>query len=157
MASEIYGNIDLLGLAAAKKLDLILKRDVAPEVEKILKKNIQKRIYDSYTPKPNGWVNKTTYHRRYSLLDSFVCISEGQNEITITTVADPDTPVVKGSVFTPYEEGSFLKMLGLRSKKARGIWFTGFPRPVVNFAEEEISRSSSVSRAIQRGIKREFN
>lgn len=162
MADHYYGNWEQLTAGAERAIGRILKNEVAEEVEKILREHIQKDIYDAYQPTPNGWVNHTTYDRRFSLLDNFVCISEQPNEIIITSIETPNTPVVKGYTFVPEEPGSFLKMLGTKRKKARGIWKKGFPRPAVNLAQKEIISESGkrvrsrVADAIRRGIKREF-
>jgi len=161
LANSYYVNWEQLISGANRAIERILKNEVAEEVEKILREHIKKDIYDAHQPIPNGWVNHTTYQRRFSLLDELVCISEQPNEIIITSIETPNTPVVKGYTFVPEEPGSFLKMLGTKRKKARGIWRKGFPRPAVNLAQKEIMTASGrvgsrVSDAINRGIKREF-
>lgn len=147
-------------------VEFILKQDVAPVAEDILRTHIINDIYKAYTPKENGWVNskgeKATYERRWDLpkkvaskLSRDVGQSSHYDTLIITSLAKPTTPVVKGSVFTEMNKdgGSFLALL---ESGRMGIWRNGFPRPAVSNAERNMKRSRLITRAIKQGIKREM-
>lgn len=131
----------------------ILKEDVAPVAENILRKHIKSDIYDAYTPKENGWVSGTTYQRRYSLYDSISSSIINGDTLLTTSYATASPAVVKGWSFHNRYPGSFLKLL---ESGNMGIWRGGFSRPAVGNAQTEIGTSSRISTAIIKGIKREI-
>lgn len=131
----------------------ILKKDVAPVAEDILKKHIKSDIYDVYTPKENGWVSGTTYQRRYSLEDSISSSIINDDTLLTTSYATASPAIVKGWSFHNRYPGAFLKLLEVGDM---GIWKSGFARPAVSNAQSEIDSSSRVESAIKNGIKREI-
>lgn len=151
---------------AETAVEFILKQDVAPVAEDILRAHIIHDIYEAYTPKQNGWVNNTTYERRRELPERVVSrlIRDGATQtshldtLAITSLATPSKPIVKGSTFTedPIEGrygGSFLALL---ESGRMGIWRGGFPRPAVTNAERDMKTNKAVRDAIRNGIKREM-
>lgn len=176
MAVDEYSDWDSLVAAAQKKCATILRRDVAPIVEKIVKDHIEKDIYGAYSPKPGAWklskikqsvrgvyedrvkddTNKDTYKRRHTLTDDVYSEMSGANNDTLLTTTNtaPSPSVVPGWSFHNRRQGAFLQLL---ESGNMGIWKSGFPRPAIGNAQKEIDNSSRVSRAIENGIKREFN
>ena len=161
-----YGSWEELCEAAQKKCYDILKNDVAPVAEEIVRNHIQDDIYDAispytgqkYRPIPNGWVNGTTYQRRHVLEGSVYSslledkpIEEGEDPfvLLVTSNATASDPVVTGYEFNNSEPGAFLNLL---ETGHMGIWRHGFPRPAIGNAQNEIDRSSAIRNAIQSGL-----
>lgn len=131
-----------------------------PAGKKILSKHVQKDLYGAYTPKNGGWVGGETYQRRMSLIDESRYISVFDyidNEVTITSVAEPSPPIVDGSVFHPEDYGAFLQM---HEVGHMGIFRAYFPRPVISRTQEEFDRNiqahGTIARAIEKGIHTEI-
>lgn len=153
----MYGDWDSLVAAAEKKVTRILKQDVAPIVEEIVQSHIQSDIYYAYSPRPGAWVNGTTYQRRHSLENNVVSSLSDSETLFVTSTATASPSVVKGYSFRNRYPGAFLKML---ESGNTGIWRKGFPRPAISNAQAEIDdnlQNGSISQAIEKGIKREFN
>lgn len=154
MADRFFSNWESLINAVDAKAINILKKDVAPVAENILKKHIKSDIYDVYTPKTNGWVDGTTYHRRYALEQGITTIvQKDKHTILITSNATASPAVLKGWSFRNRYPGSFLKLL---ESGNMGIWRGGFPRPAVTNTQAEIDSSKKIENAIKNGIKREI-
>lgn len=157
MADTYFSDWDTLIKAAETKVEKILKKDVAPIAEEILKKHIQSDIYDVYTPKENGWVlsdgTRTTYKRRHVLEKSVTSYMSDRNTLLITSTATASPAVVSGWSFHNRYPGAFLKLL---ESGNMGIWRGGFPRPAVLNTQEELDRSTQIQSAIKNGIKREI-
>lgn len=149
-----YDSWEALTAAAQEKCKTILTKDVAPIAKEIVKRHIQTDIYDVYTPIPNGWVNGTTYRRRYALGKSVYYSLVADDEIMITSNAAASKSVIKGYSFHNRRPGSFFKLL---ETGRMGIWRHGFPRPAISNAQAEIDRSRAVRSAIEDGLKRQFN
>lgn len=149
-----YESIDELYDAVDEKLNTILEKDVAPIVEDILRQFIRKDIYEAYTPKPGRWVSGSTYDRRYDLEGSVYSIVSGDNSLLVTSNATASKPVVKGSVFRHRRPGAFLELL---ESGNMGIWRSGFARPAVSNAQENIKNNSRVQMAIKVGLDVEFS
>jgi len=153
----MYDDWESLVSAAEKKVARILKQDVAPIVEEILQSHIQSDIYYAYSPRPGAWVKGTTYKRRHILEKNIASSLSDSETLFVTSTATASPSVVKGYSFRNRYPGAFFKML---ESGNTGIWRKGFPRPVVSNAQMEIDdnlQSGSISRAIENGIKREFN
>lgn len=148
----------------------MLKNDVAPAVENILRRHIQADIYDAYTPKHNGWVTTKngityydTYHRRGSLLKnitSFISGGAGSEFVLyVTSTAEP-MPSIRGQAFYSKHPGFFLEMLeslGTEKARYRSLWAGEFPRPAVSNTQEEINSGKEIVNTIQSGIDRLFS
>lgn len=153
----MYDDWDSLVAAAEKKVTRILKQDVAPIVEEIVQSHIQSDIYYAYSPRPGAWVNGSTYQRRHFLENNVTSSLSDSETLFVTSTATASPSVVKGYSFRNRYPGAFLKML---ESGNTGIWRKGFPRPAISNAQIEIDdnlQSGSISRAIEQGIKREFN
>lgn len=153
---KTYDDWDKLVVAAQKRCSSILKDDVAPVAKEIVRKHIQSDIYDVYTPKPNGWINGSTYQRRYSLpkhMTGIVKDTLSYSEILITSTALPSKSIFAPG-FKSSRPGAFLEML---EKGDMGFWRKNFPRPAVSNAQDEIDKSKEIERAIQKGLDREFS
>lgn len=153
MTMPDYDSWEELCEAAQGRCKDILSRDVAPVAIQIVKKHIQKDIYDVYTPITGGWVNGTTYSRRHVLEDSVYHTFIHDDEIMVTSNATASKSVVKGYSFHNRRPGSFLQLL---ESGHMGIWRNGFPRPAIGNAQSEIDRSSAIRSAIQSGLERYF-
>lgn len=155
MADVYFSDWNSLVKEVDKKAGKILKNDVAPIAENILKKHIKSDIYDAYTPKENGWVNGTTYQRRHIMENSVTSVFQNGNTLLITTKKDvtASPSVIKGWSFHNRYQGSFLKLI--ESGKT-GIWKNGFPRPAVSNAQIEFGTSQEIKSSIKRGIQREI-
>lgn len=156
MADKYFSDWETLISAIDAKTENILKQDVAPVAETILKKHIESDIYDVYTPKENGWVTQngqpTTYQRRHVLEDEVVSLMSNKT-LTVTSTASASPSVVKGYSFRNRYPGIFLKLL---ESGNMGIWRGGFPRPAVKNTQLEFNTGTAVKSAIKRGIKREI-
>lgn len=154
MKDKYFGDFDSLVSAVNGKIAIILKEDVSPIAEEILKKHINSDIYDAYTPKENGWVGHETYQRRHVLENSIETFqNDKKNEILITSTATASPAIVSGWSFRNRYPGAFLKLL---EKGNMGIWRGGFPRPAVSNTQNELDNSDAVAEAIAAGIKREI-
>ena len=153
MADRFFSDWESLVSAVDAKATQILQRDVAPVAEDILKKHIKSDIYDVYTPKPNGWVNGTTYQRRYALEQAVTTIVQDKHTILVTSTATASPAVLSGWSFHNRYPGAFLKLLEVGNM---GIWRGGFPRPAVTNTQNEIDTSQEIKSAIQNGIQREI-
>lgn len=153
MADRFFSDWESLVSAVDAKATQILQRDVAPVAEDILKKHIKSDIYDVYTPKPNGWVNGTTYQRRNALEQAVTTIVQDKHTILVTSTATASPAVLSGWSFHNRYPGSFLKLLEVGNM---GIWRGGFPRPAVTNTQNEIDTSQEIKSAIQNGIQREI-
>lgn len=153
----MYDDWDSLVVAAEKKVTQILKQDVAPVVEEIVQSHIQSDIYYAYSPHPGVWVNGSTYERRHALENSIYSSITDGDTLLVTSTATASPSIINGYSFRNRYPGAFLKML---ESGNTGIWRKGFPRPAIGNAQTEIDdnlQSGSISRAIENGIKREFN
>lgn len=152
-----YADWGSLVAAAEQKVATILKQDVAPVAEEIVKSHIQSDIYYAYTPQEGAWVNGSTYQRRHVLEDSIESTMLSNNTLLITSNASASPSILKGSGFRASAPGAFLQML---ESGNTGIWKKGFARPAIAHAQIEIDDSiqgGALSSAIERGIKREFS
>lgn len=152
MADQFFSDWEELVSAVDAKASKILKQDIAPIAEDILKRHIKSDIYDAYTPKENGWVNSTTYQRRHVLEDGITTIVQDRHTILVTSIATASPAVLSGWSFHNRYPGSFLKLLEVGNM---GIWNGGFPRPAVANTQNEIDSSNAIRNAIKSGIKRE--
>lgn len=151
-----YEDWDSLIAAAEKNISVILKNDVAPITEEIVKSHIQSDIYYTYTPRAGRWVDGNTYQRRHVLEDSINSTFVSKGVLLTTSTATASAPILNGHSFTNRYPGAFLKML---ENGNMGIWKSGFPRPVISNAQLEIDNSiqdGAIRHAIENGIKREF-
>lgn len=153
MADQLFSDWESLISAVDAKASKILKTDVAPIAEDILKEHIKSDIYDVYTPIENGWVNGTTYKRRHILEGAVTTIVQDKNTILITSTATASPAVVSGWSFHNRYPGAFLKLLEVGNM---GIWNGGFPRPAVSNTQKEFDTSQKIKSAIQKGIQREI-
>lgn len=155
MADVYFSDWNSLVKEVDKKAGQILKNDVAPIAENILKKHIKSDIYDAYTPKENGWVNGTTYQRRHIMENSVTSVFQNGNTLLVTTKKDvtASPSVIKGWSFHNRYQGSFLKLI---ESGNTGIWKNGFPRPAVSNAQIEFGTSQEIKSSIKRGIQREI-
>lgn len=149
-----YDTWEGLTTAAQQKCVRILDKDIAPVAKEIVRRHILSDIYESYTPKENGWVNargeRATYQRRYSLTKRGSVYHKfiSKDEIIITSNAPASTPIVKGWRFRN-KTGGFLEMLELGDM---GIWRGGFPRPAIGNAQKEINKSPQIKALIKAGL-----
>lgn len=153
MADIYFSDWDDLVNAVDSKLSVILEKDVAPIAEEILNKHIKSDIYDAYTPKENGWVNGTTYQRRHLLEDAVTSMLIDSNTLLVTSTTTASPSIINGWSFHNRYPGAFLKLI---ESGNTGIWKSGFPRPAVTNAQEEIDDSNKITSAIKQGIKREI-
>lgn len=120
--------------------EMVLLDDVAPVVEDILRKHIERDIYGKYSP--------TQYERRNSLTQNIVSKMLSDNEMLVTAIAQPNKPA-HGWVSSG--DGAFLYML---EKGNLGWWRKEFPRPAISNAQNEVDHSSKVKQAKKNGLKR---
>lgn len=156
-----HDNADTLFAELQDICDKVLERWVAPVAKDILRSHIVTDIYNAYTRIPNGWVTRnadgsltrTTYQRRYSLLDEgengLFAKLENPGELLITSNAKPMPPIY-GSKNYPDRIGSLLKLL---SSKDMGAWAHGFSRPALNNAQLDINQNKRIRDAIQYGLE----
>lgn len=117
----------------------ILMDYVAPVVEDILRKHIDQDVYGAYSP--------TVYSRRGSLTAGVQSRMIADDELLVTTIAQPNRPA---SGWASSGDGAFLYMLEVGDL---GWWRKGFPRPAISNAQRETDRSSAVERAKKAGIR----
>lgn len=156
-----YDDIGSLIAAAEAKVTTILRSDVSPIAEQIVREHIESDIYGAYSPKPGGWFGgkmyTEPYRRRHDLASQVYTIHQGNDEILVTSYATGNIPVLSGYSWARGEPGSFLQFI---EQGGFGLWQDGFPRPAIKNAQAEIDASLSggaIASAIQGGIKREFN
>lgn len=154
MADRFFDDVDALLDAVEASIADVLKTDVAPVAEDILRKHIKTDIYGAYTPKQGGWVNGTTYHRRHVLEDGIKSELTDNNTLMVTSEATAGQSVVRGYHFSNRYAGAFLQLL---ESGHMGIWNGGFARPAVSNAQQEIDNSSRITSAVNRGMKRVMN
>lgn len=152
MSNKEFSDWNSLVSAVEATIPNILKKDVAPIAEKILRQHIEADIYGTYTPKLGAWVNGSTYQRRHVLENSVSSFIDG-DVLTVTSTATASPSVVKGYSFSSEEDGAFLKLL---EKGKMGIWKNGFPRPAVSNTQKDFKSNGELRAAIQKGIKREI-
>lgn len=150
---KAYSDWESLATGAQDACRTILNTDVAPIAMDIVKKHIQTDIYNKYSPRPNAWVNGTTYQRRGLLTKSVFYTYVSDDEILVTSDASASKPIINGYVFKNRGLGSFLSLL--ESGKT-GVWRKGFPRPAIKNAQKEIDTSRAIKGAIRQGLIREF-
>lgn len=153
MTDAYFSDWDSLVEAVESKAEKILRDDVAPVAEALLKQHIKSDIYDVYTPHENAWVNSSTYQRRHVLEESITSFISDKNTLLITSTATASPAVVSGWSFQNRYPGAFLKLL---ESGNMGIWRQGFPRPAVSNTQNEIDGSPQIKSAIRNGIKREI-
>ena len=153
MPDKYFSDWASLVSAVDQKATAILKQDVAPVAEDILKKHIKSDIYNAYTPKPNGWVNGTTYQRRHVLEGAVTSLMPDPHTLIVTSTATASPAVVPGWSFHNRYPGAFLKLL---ESGNMGIWRGGFPRPAVSNTEADFETNKKLHSAIKNGIKREI-
>lgn len=151
-----YNSYEDLVSSLESELSKVLEDYVTPVMTDILKRHIYTDIYQAYRPIRGGWVNGSTYQRRYHLPDSLYSIirPNGDGVMAIVTSDESFTPIVKGYRFNNnYNPGAFLEML---EKGNMGIWKHGFPRPAVSNAQKEIDTSSEIKEAVKKGLNAIF-
>jgi len=155
MPNQHFDSWETLTDAVQQRCHTILDKTVAPIAKEIVRKHIEDDIYGVYTPKENGWVTpkgeKTTYERRYLLLQRGAIYHEfsQSDEIMVTSRVTASPAVVKGYSFRNRYPGAFLKLLETGDM---GIWRSGFPRPAIRNAQEEIDNSRKISSAIRQAL-----
>ena len=145
MPSDLAGDWGTLVAQAQDKMDWILRSDVAPIAEDILRERIAVDIYAAYTP--------SYYQRRHVLEQQVEGDLTGPGTLLVTSTADASTSVVPGYSFENRSPGAFLEMLEVGNM---GFWRRSFPRPAVAMAQGGIDRSAEIRKAIEDGIRREF-
>lgn len=156
MADKYFSDWESLVKAIEVSAEKILKKYAAPAANDLLKKHIQEDIYNVYTPKPNAWVNGTTYMRRHVLENNIVINTSnisGGAELFITSSAAASPSVVRGYSFKNRYNGAFLKLL---ESDNLGIWKNGFPRPAVTNTQREFDEGNDIKEAILTGIRNEI-
>lgn len=156
---QLYAEAQLL-------LDDILKADIAPWAEDILRNRIQRDIYDVYTPKKNGWVTgmitgynkpmwgrqRATYQRRHDLPRLVYSTMPESGRLFITSAAQKRSSIYSTKNY-PAHPGSFLELLEGDSSKhngGMGVWAGGFPRPAVSIAQSIVNKN--LQNVVQRAI-----
>ena len=153
MAGNYYGDWNSLAAAFSRATKRILKNNVAPVAEDIMRKHIKSDIYNVYTPKRGAWVNGTTYQRRHILESSVTSNVINQDTLFVTSTATASPAIVSGWSFNNRYDGAFLELL---ESGHMGIWKSGFPRPAVSNTQREFDTSKEIISAIKRGIKSEI-
>lgn len=153
-------NWEGLTAEAQKKLGGILRRDVAPVVKRLMKKNIDKHVYNVYSPVGKG---KGGYDRRGELGDTKNLIDEVEHDsdLFVTSVAQPAPSIFDEKFKAPLDpyESRLLQWIEFGRvpnyfNAKQYPWME--PRPVVSATQEEIESGAEVADAIEKGIKREF-
>ena len=158
MQTKYYSDFESLTQSIEKIIPEILKEDVAPVAENILKKNVKEKIYDAYTPKPNGWVKDTgnwfirmTYRRRNDIETGVYSRFMSNHTLFVSSEAKANTPVIGSFIES---EGAFLKLL---ESGNMGLWKGGFSRPAVGQTQKDFSTSKDIEKSIRRGITKKIN
>lgn len=137
---------EALLIAMGDALPELVENYVKPRAEGLLRRNINTRVYRSYTP--------TEYVRRWSLLNNIyseITKTGGYSvDYDVTSTANTK-PLSKNSGWT-YYRGGFLYML---ENGDMGFWRKGFPRPSIEPTQSEFDRGY-LSSAIRTGIKSVF-
>lgn len=138
---KILTSIEDVFRAAAQRSveETVLIDYVAPVVENILRKHIERDVYKAYTPK--------VYKRRNSLTSTITSRMISSNELLVTATSQPNKPV---SGWVSSGDGAFLYML---EKGDLGWWRKGFSRPAISNAQREVDHSSAVKQAKKAGLK----
>lgn len=161
----VSNNWDELVLDVQDRCREILKDDVSPVVEKMLKDHIWKDVYLAYKRKENEreiWPHDNydfkmhIYPRRYQLMkkvytEMYTEIDAGDKYVGISTTSkeSANTPVVEGWVFVNDHPGAFLEML---ESGHTGIWKGGFARKPITNTQNEINTSSKIRSIIDKGL-----
>ena len=145
MPSNPAGDWESLTYQAQETLDWILRYDVRPIAEEILRQRIAADIYAAYTP--------SYYHRRHLLEQNVDSDLIAPGTLLVTSLADAGPSIVPGYNFEERYPGAFLELLEVGNM---GFWRRSFPRPAVYMASGIIERSSDIRNAIEAGIEREF-
>lgn len=148
-----YDDFDELYKAVDERLNIVLKKHVAPVAEDILRQFIRTDIYLAYTPKRGRWVNGSTYEREYDLEESVYSVVYDDNTALITSDARA-VPLLRSSVFEHRRPGAFLELL---ESGHMGFWKAGFPRPAVRNAQEAVKTMPHIKEAIRYGLDAEFS
>ena len=151
MNDQAFDSFEELVAQMQRDAAKVMKEDVAPYVESVLKQHIKDDIYGVYQPKNGGWVRGSTYERRGELADKVVSLFPSEDELIVTSAENANDSVVPGYVFSNRYEGSFLELLASGNM---GIWRNGFSRPAVEIAQMDIDTSPDLDRIIAKGIKR---
>lgn len=147
-----FGDWASLTAAAQEKCNKILRKDVAKAAKNIVKQHAQTDIYDAYSPKPGAWIGGDTYSRRHSLTRTVYFEYTKPYEIMVTSKAAPSPAIIKGSSFHNRRPGMFFKLL---ESGNMGIWTSGFSRPAITNAQNEIN-GGALNSVIQNALSREF-
>ncbi len=157
MADKHFSDWTSLVQAVNKKSVEILKKDVSPVAEEILKERIKDDIYDAYTPIEGGYFAgkfyTNAYKRRHVLENKIKSYMINKDTLLVTSTATASKPLVSGWSFHYKYDGAFLEMLEVGDM---GIWKKGFPRPAVKNTERQFESDKRISSAIKKGIKREI-
>lgn len=141
MARVIDNINDLYAMALDTSLArIVLMEYVAPVVEDILRKHIESDVYGAYGP--------SVYQRRMSLVNNIRSQMISDNELLVTSIAQPNKPA---NGWHSSGDGAFLYMLEAGDL---GWWRKGFPRPAISNAQREVDSSTAVESAKRNGIKR---
>lgn len=143
--SNMAGDWESLVLQAQENLDWILRHDVSPIAEDIMRERIEADIYAVYTP--------SYYQRRHVLEDNVVGYLLEPGMLLVTSTADASPSIIPGYTFENRYPGAFLEMLEVGNM---GFWRRNFPRPAVFMARGSIERSPEIRNAVKAGIEREF-
>jgi hypothetical protein len=144
-----HDNWESLVTDAQQRLAAQARVTLAPAVEKMLARHIQKDVYDAYEPQPDSWVVRdgsgrrttwrlTTYQRRYVLFDHiFTDVSTGRGHVVdlfTSSRGKADKPIIPGWSFHNRRPGALLQLI---EGDNHGIWRHGFARhPVTNTNKE---------------------
>ena len=153
MPAKVCGSYEELVAAVEAVVPKILTGYVADVAEDILLKHIVSDVYGVDRRSPNGWFG-SMYQRRHSLENSIDSFMETPDTLAVTTQANPATSIFGGSVYG--ENGGFLQLLESGDLGFLNQLGKSFPRPVVANAQSEISSSSAINAALQRGIQSEI-
>lgn len=134
---------DVLRTAVRRSVEKVVLMDyVAPVVENILRKHIEKDVYKAYAPR--------VYKRRDSLTSTVTSGMISSNELLVTATSQPNKPA---SGWVSSGDGAFLYMI---EKGDLGWWRKGFSRPAISNAQREVDHSSAVKQAKKAGLKHVF-
>lgn len=148
----IFDSFSALGMHLQEKVDAVLEKDVAPEVERMLLESIDEQVYDAYTP--------ITYERRGASgglgdpanIQSEVedgCLTVKNIAVPNQSLSEPPTAYVTNDPTTFgawIERGQVPNIFGAQD----GPWL--HPRPFVAVTEEKLRRSGIVEAALKKGL-----
>lgn len=132
----------------------VMMEDVAPTVQEILKKHIEQDIYNAYTPKEGAWVDGETYQRRHVLEQHITSEMIDDKTLLVTSDTAANDPIVPGYEFSNNYPGAFLELL---ESGHTGIWKSGFARPAVKNAQDEVDHMGSIQTMIRNKVKQALN